>query len=204
MLSYKKKEKSIRIPLVTHYHPRLRFLSKILRKYYYLLEANEYLKKVFPEPPMVAFRKLKNIRDHLVHTTVKKEKHDILKCNQVRCKTCDHLQETKTVTINGKIHKINNGGSCITKNTIYALECMKYNKFYIGETGDELRSRINGHRALTKRVKDGAILDEKFNDTGAAAHFGQTNHNFEKNMKLYILENNKWGFAYERKQKEGY
>ena len=53
-------------------------------------------------------------------------------------------------------------------------------------------------------MKEGAVLEEKYNDTGAATHFGQSDHEFEKDMKLYMLENSEWGSAYERKQKEGY
>ena len=36
-LVYKNKEQNSRVPLVIHYHPRLRFLGKILHKHYPIL-----------------------------------------------------------------------------------------------------------------------------------------------------------------------
>ena len=114
------------------------------------------------------------------------------------------IGQTSSVDINGKNHNNDRGGSCIAKNLIYAIKCVKCDKFYIGETGDLLRQRINGHRASSKRVKEGAILDDTYNDTGVAEHFGGVDHNFDRDGKLYVLENGNWDSPYERKQKEGY
>ena len=38
-------------------------LGSVLHKYFYLLQSNERLKRAFAEPPMVAFRRLKNQKD---------------------------------------------------------------------------------------------------------------------------------------------
>ena len=38
--------------------------------HFYLLQSNDRLKRAFAEPPMVAFRRLKNQKDSLVHSTI--------------------------------------------------------------------------------------------------------------------------------------
>ena len=120
------------------------------------------------------------------------------------CKCCQHLQEKSKFNINGKPHNTEYGGMCSSKNLIYAMECTKCCVWYIGETGDTLRGRLNGHRSMTKKVLDGGMLDESSNDCGAPLHFGQRDHSFEKDMKLYILEQGRWGDTRERRLKESY
>ena len=56
LLEYRTKEKTSRIPLVLQFHPRLWGVSQVLQKHFPILNSSERLKKVFQEPPMVAFR----------------------------------------------------------------------------------------------------------------------------------------------------
>eukprot|EP00795_Rhopilema_esculentum_P014500 gene14500-biopygen4278 len=55
-----------RVPLVTTYHPALNGLGNIARKHHTLLTGSEEHKEVFPVPPVVAFRRCKNLKDILV------------------------------------------------------------------------------------------------------------------------------------------
>jgi hypothetical protein len=46
------------------------------------LKTSEHLQKAFPEPPMVAFKILTNLADHLIYTLSKKaEPNEAQKCN---------------------------------------------------------------------------------------------------------------------------
>ena len=209
ILQYKTKnigDKKQRIPLVITYHPRLRSMGKILAKHFPLLQGNERLKMAFPEPPMAAFRKLRNIKSILgTKLDFETGKMRSKKCESTMgCKCCNHIQEESNFLINGRPHTTKFGGGCGSKNLIYAMECIKCSKWYIGETGDTLRGRLNGHRSLTKKVLGGGTLDENSNDCGAPLHFGQKDHCFEKDMKIYILEQGKWGDMKERRIKESY
>ena len=76
--------------------------------------------------------------------------------------------------------------------------------WYIDETGDTLRGRLNGRRNITKKVSNGGTLDELSHDCGAPLHFGQKDHCLEKDMKLYILECGRWEDMRERRLKESY
>ena len=203
-LIYKKKESNDRVPFVVTYHPRLRMMGKVLHRHYNLLRSNERLQKAFPEPPMVAFKRLKNLRDILVHTGARARSLGVKCCGDKRCKCCNHLQEETEFKINDKSHCVRNGGSCNTENIIYGLRCKLCNKWYVGESSLQLRGRLNGHRAATVRLREGKLLNSQMNDTGAAEHFVGDGHDFDRDSELYLLESGVWKSAAERKKRESY
>ena len=49
---------------------------------------------------------------------------------------------------------------------VYLITCSSCNAVYVGETGQKLRERLNGHRA---DIRNG-------NDTPVGVHFGQPGH----------------------------
>ena len=205
VLQYKPKEKSNRVPFVITFHPRLRKLGSVLHKYFYLLQSNERLKKAFTEPPMVAFRRLKNLKDSLVHSSLREEmqKQDSHKCMASRCKCCQSLVESKSFGINGKNHVTLNGGSCKSSNLIYTVQCKKCNLFYVGEMGMKLHERLNQHRHSIGKIRRGESID-KSNDTGLSEHFASGGHSFEEDAALFILEKGEWKSAEERRCKESF
>ena len=205
VLEYKPREKNDRVPFVITFHPRLRKLGTLLHKYFYLLQTNERLKRAFSQPPMVAFKRLRNLKDSLVHSSMKEEtlKEDSHKCNGKRCKCCQNLIESKSVEINGKNHVTLNGGSCKSSNLIYGVKCKKCESWYIGETKMRLHERLNQHRSSIGKLRKGGSLD-KSNDTGLSEHFATEGHNFEVDADLYILEHGEWGSSEERKCKESF
>ena len=59
LLQYKEKKPNKRVPFVVTYHPSLGNLSSILHKHLPTLHSSQKMKKVFPEPPVVSFKKPK-------------------------------------------------------------------------------------------------------------------------------------------------
>ena len=55
---------------VITYNPALPSLSQILKKHWKVMIKDPYLKEVFPAPPMVAYRRAKNLRDKLIKAKV--------------------------------------------------------------------------------------------------------------------------------------
>jgi hypothetical protein len=213
-LEYKKKDANDRIPFVLTFHPRLRALGQRLHKHFHLLQTNERLRKAFPEAPMMAYRKLKNLRNMLVHSVFKEESTKDIdtenqgnkRCGDAKCHCCKHLVETNAgdpIVINNKTHILRKGGNCKTQNLIYGLVCKKCQKWYVGETGMKLHSRVNGHRAAIKRLERGQLLNEEMNDTGAAEHFNQSDHDLGEDAQFHILETGRWT-ASDRKKRESY
>jgi hypothetical protein len=66
LLEYKEKKINKRVPLVLTYHPSLEKNSGIVRHHWTEIQKGETLTKFFPEPPVVAFRRPKSIKDTLV------------------------------------------------------------------------------------------------------------------------------------------
>ena len=70
------------------------------------------------------------------------------KCNTPRCKCCEDICETTQVSfhISGHVFSINDEMNCESENLIYVLICKACDEYYIGQTGDKLRSRCRVHR----------------------------------------------------------
>ena len=64
------KERSTRIPLVTTFNSTLPQIGKILRERWDILNVKPKLKKLFSEPPIIAFRRCKNLREIIGCNTI--------------------------------------------------------------------------------------------------------------------------------------
>ena len=73
------------------------------------------------------------------------------------------------------------GGTCRTKNIIYAARCKKCDLIYIGHTSNELRERFGKHRYDIKKRPSNTELSE---------HFGK-DHKIE-DMEVQILQSGIW------------
>ena len=67
LLQYKPKKENNRVPLVITFSKAPPNVHSILRKNLKILHQSERLKKIFPDPPIVAFKRDNNIKDILVH-----------------------------------------------------------------------------------------------------------------------------------------
>ena len=80
------------------------------------------------------------------------------KCNKIRCKTCEYIEETN------QIHDRNNCPialkdqlNCQSRNIIYRIQCSNCKISYIGATSQKLKDRINQHRSDIKRKQEKVI-----------------------------------------------
>ena len=178
-----KKQKDQTTIFVTTWHPKLKKLSSVLLKHFHLLQNDPKLKSIFPEKPIVAFRRKKNLKNHLVRTDITPKQIDktaTTPCN--KCKLCN-LINTDTVLVNHfnnrKVH-LPSGCNCKSKNVIYAAKCKIHGSIYIGHTGEELRSRFSKHRYDANKRPDNNEL---------ANHISTYNHNFDTDIDVTILKN---------------
>lgn len=90
------------------------------------------------------------------------------KCNSSQCKTCDMWNPVNGYVIHQTLNKkiltnANENSNCATKNVVYCLECTVCHIQYVGETKQEIRSRMNGHRRnITGNGKDETIMANHF------------------------------------------
>ena len=123
--------KDNRVPLVITWHQKFKGLSKILHRHYnFMVIEHPDLQKVFPEPPIVSYRRNPNLHNHLVRTKPKENAKAgfSVRCTLEKtkkrgrpCKLCTHMGQKNEITNarTGKTCHID-GGSCNSKNVIYA------------------------------------------------------------------------------------
>ena len=175
-----------------NWHPSLAQLPGIIRNHHHLLEGHPTLKKIFKDPPIVAFRRAKTIRSQIVRSDLNPpEKIEGQTSPCKKCSICHLINGTETITNSktGRSCEITAGGTCRTKDVVYAARCKRCDLLYIGETGNELRTRFCDHRYDAKKRPDNNDL---------AQHIHECGHDFEKDIEVTIL---KQGFksAEERK-----
>ncbi|XP_033752172.1 uncharacterized protein LOC117335980 [Pecten maximus] len=61
LLEYKIRTPTQRVPCVVTFHPNLPSISSILHNHWRIIESSAALKRIFPEPPLLAYRRPKNI-----------------------------------------------------------------------------------------------------------------------------------------------
>ena len=165
ILTYRKKDETdTRVPLIITYHHKFTGISKVIHNCFQRASSNEDFVKIFPKPPLVSFRKTSNLKDQLVranHHKIMKEKP----AAHARSRSeIDHqMNDTGVITnrVSGRTCKIA-GGASNTVGCIYAAECTKHGLMYVGETGNALNTRFNGHRSDTKLRSDRCELDAHF------------------------------------------
>ena len=133
------------------------------------------MKKAVPNPPLVAKRRPKNLKDLLVRATMKppQQLHEGKSpCGRPRCKNCVHIRTSMTFAsaIMEQKFRARVTANCRTKNIIYLIECQRCKKQYVGETENPLHLCMNGHRS---------DYYHKLSDKPVAEHFNTIGHSFE-------------------------
>ncbi|XP_019616014.1 PREDICTED: uncharacterized protein LOC109463602 [Branchiostoma belcheri] len=178
--------------LVTTYNPHLPPINNILRKYWNILQLSPRTRDIFKDPPLIAYRRNKNLRDSLVRARIPKENKNFITKNIPsgsypcgrKCLTCTYVRKSKDFHSHRTSRRYNIRAhiTCRTKNIIYMIQCKKCGMQYVGETGQTLANRLNGHRSSIKTDKD----------TPISAHFNQPNHTVA-DMEVIGLEKLAYG-----------
>ena len=173
---------------VVTFDPRLPSIQGIHQKYWKgMTNKSPYLAEVFPEPPLVAFRRQKNIRDFLIRSKVPKEtnrksqrdKRGMKKCGK-QCPACPFIKEGKHVKLNKSTWTIGSVVNCESSNIVYLIECQKEEckERYIGESSRPLKERVKEHVDYIRRL---------FPTQATGQHFNMPGHELS-NMTITILE----------------
>ena len=97
-LQTSQKENSNRIPFTLTFHPHNHAVKSIILKNFKLLQNDPDTGRIFSQPPLISFKRDKNIGHFLVRSAFQtSEQPGTFKCARARCKTCpfifiSHLQ----------------------------------------------------------------------------------------------------------------
>ncbi|XP_041424928.1 uncharacterized protein LOC121395443 isoform X1 [Xenopus laevis] len=175
LLSKKAKKKSDRLPFVTTYSRQSGRVKKIIYRHWHLLQMDQRLKPWVAEPPMMAYKRSSNLRDHLVHALIEPQKKQgtwlsgakgMFKCG--RCVNCNFVMRTDKFyhPMTGREYEMTDYINCQTDYVIYMVKC-PCGKVYVGETTRSLSIRIGEHRSDVRLKKHTSPL---------ARHFMEANH----------------------------
>ena len=96
--------------------------------------------------------------------------HNLDKCNSARCATCPQIKIGNSVYSNTTNTTFKTGckagTNCKTKNVIYLINCNVCNMQYVGQTKQELRQRMSGHRSSIRGNKIFTPIYCHFRTTG--------------------------------------
>ena len=125
---------------------------------------------IFPQRPMVAFRRDDNLRTSLVHTTEKQAttRAGTYPCEHPRCRTCGHISSETDLLGPKDRFTIKDSFTCLSSGLIYCVSCRRCSAIYIGKTGRTLRERFGEHLRSINKSAPGFPVTEHFSSNGHA------------------------------------
>ena len=166
--------------------PRLPSITKIVHKHWRIMSKDPYLKQVFGEPPLIAYKRPKNIKELIIRARVPPEtpvrpKRKILGMTKCKgCPTCPYIKQGKMIRASATSYtaEIADQVNCQTNNIVYCITCKKCNVQYIGESQRSLQDRIAEHRGY---------ISNSIKSKTTGEHFNLPGHNLA-HMEVTILE----------------
>ena len=169
-LQASQKEHSDRIPFTLTFHPHNHSVKSIILKNFKLLQNDPETGTIFSQPPLISFKRDKNIGNFLVRSSFQtNDQPGTFKCARARCKTCPFIHNANKISGPKRSIKITDHFTCTSANVIYCITCTYCKKIYIGETGRRLGDRFREHlRDVERNDKDAS--------KPVARHFNLPNH----------------------------
>ena len=176
-LQTSQKDKNDRIPFTLTFHPHNHAVKSIILNNFKLLQNDPETGRIFSQPPLISFKRDKNVGNFLVRCALKtNQQPGTFKYARSRCKTCLFIANTSKISGPQRSVKITDRFTCTFANVIYCITCTLCNKLYIGETGRRLGDRFREHlRDVEKNDKDAS--------KPVARHFDLPNHS-KKHMAI--------------------
>ena len=145
-------------------------VKSIILKNFKLLQNDPDTGRIFSQPPLISFKRDKNIGNFLVRSAFKtSEQPGTFKCARARCKTCPFIYNVEKLSGPKRSIKITDQFTCTSANVIYCITCTLCKKLYIGETGRRLGDRFREHLRDVEK-------DDKDASKPVARHFNLPNH----------------------------
>ena len=131
------------------------------------------MKNVHSYKPILAFKRPRNLRDFLVHSSFHDAaSHFSQSCDRRRCSHCKNYIKTDVFTSSRTQNSFNLRFStdCTSQNVIYLIECKRCKMQYVGQTNQQVSKRMNSHRFDIKNY------DSQGYASNVASHFNLDSH----------------------------
>jgi len=180
----RKEEGNDRTVAVLTFHPHNLPVRNILLHNFHVLQQDPELGSIFSQPPLVAFKRDSNIRDHLVRSRVRTSNADPsppgnLQCNKPKCKTCSFIDPTTTFHGPSGRFTVKGSFNCQSSNVVYIITCSLCARLYVGETYRTLAERFSEHLRSMKLHYNNPIGE----------HFNSPGHNYTHSRVAAVWQN---------------
>ncbi|XP_055767325.1 uncharacterized protein LOC129842721 [Salvelinus fontinalis] len=149
------RDTSKRVYFVTKYSTEAENIKRIIKNNWGIIQSDTLLRQIFPEPPVISFKRCPTLNDKLVHsylpgdsqkTWLDHKPKGSFKCNQ--CNHCSNIVQKKYFvdTASKMEYYLKHFINCKTTHVIYRLECPQCKVFYIGRTKRRLQDRLAEHK----------------------------------------------------------
>lgn len=173
-----RKVKKHSFTFITTYSSKSFLIRSIFKKYWHLLSSDPELSTIFRHPPLIVFKRAKNLKDHVVHarfqsgiTRSSQKLISPLQNGNYRCGNCAQCNNTTKTSFfchprTGKKYGIHSVITCTSTHVVYLIRC-PCGLGYVGKTSRQLKQRISEHKSSIRR---------KDVNYPVAAHFLSFNH----------------------------
>ena len=145
-------------------------VKSIILKNFKLLQNDPDTGRIFSKPPLMSFKRDKNIGNFLVSSAFKtSEQLGTFNCARAQCKTCPFIYNVEKLSGPKRSIKITDHFTCSSANVIYCITCTLCKKLYISETGRRLSDQFREHLRDVEK-------DDKDASKPVARHFNLPNH----------------------------
>ena len=196
LYSTKQKKENGIIAVSTH-NPNNNSLDKLIKGTINILNTSGKMNDVMTNKRITfAKRQPKNLKGLLSRAAFTNQQDTtqarVTKCGK-NCETCKLLIEGSSIhmTTTDEDFTVRYNMNCESKNLIYIITCDGCNEQYIGETGNELKTRMTTHRQH--------IRDPKTRKLAVSAHIANCGRGKFKIFPFYKLHNDS---THERRTKE--
>ena len=188
LLPVDRSQTNSRIPFTLTYHPLNDRIKKIIYNNFRILQEDSHTKDIFEAPPLMAFRRDKNIKDTLVRTNLKtNDPPGTFPCNHHLCQTYKHINNSTTVTNGNRNFTIRSAFTCASSSVVYCITCTKCNILYIGETSRQINNRFGEHLRNVRNRTHLVEQHENDPDSNISHHFNLPNHSTDDMSILGLL-----------------
>ena len=121
-LQTSQKDKNDRIPFTLTFRPHNHAVKSIILNNFKLLQNDPETGRIFSQPPLISFKRDKNVGNFLVKSALKtNEQPGTFKCARSRCKTCLFIVKTSKISGPKRSVKITDRFTCTSANVIYCI-----------------------------------------------------------------------------------
>ena len=135
-----------RIPFTLTFHPNNLAARNVVLGNFKILQCVPETAPIFPNPPLVSFKRDRNLRNSLVRSSLPSNlEPGTFNCSRKVCNTCPFINSKTHIRGPNGSYQVNDHFDCTTSNIIYCITCTLCNKLYIGESGRKLGDRFREH-----------------------------------------------------------